>query len=700
MSDQSDPALLQKALEDALAPLEYLRLESDHLVIMDDLAEMVSGGFSDVFCARLRTSSGEEDGDLVAVKQLRATGGSLQRTRTAVRLARELKVWAAAKHSNILPLVGFHLDVALNNAWLISPYEPNGNIATYLSSTQPDLTRRTALAADTAKGLAYLHSLSPPICHGDIKAANVLVNREFKAVLCDFGLSQMVQDDECGLTTSKGLKGSTRYLSPEIVKDESPRTLASDVWSWGCLLLEILFDKLPYSGAKNEYAILLDLAQQILPADPFSFSVSETMKNLFEKCWHPDPPSRPTIQQCLQSLIHQQHHMDAWKEHIMENTSEDIRGTLVDLPMELIPTKSKQEGRDWLAIVCPELPGFFQVNLRLRLGNCGRVRCLRFSDDGLSLATGGDFGVVRIYYIVSGEKECTLRHASGRDGSYKIRDVRFSPDASELITAETDGKIHLWDVTSRSVRYTFNGHKGFVLSIDVCWSSKWMVSCGADHTIRVWGLRGEEHRILRIHKRKRRSKSNLQCVAISPGGLSVAAAGHDACVYIWDRLSGELKRKFSREEDAVRAMSFGSGSSLLTASRCRQISRWILDSDRESSTLSRMSLDGDGSSSRDESPVESSRKALPADQVVRSVAISDDGSWVASATYDGQIRLTEVSSGITRCRILTTPGGYALGFDPKTNSTSGALASVQDSKVMIWEFCREGTMIPNEGNSS
>lgn len=695
MSEQPDQASLKKALDDALAPLEHLRLKSDDLIITDDSSDMVSGGFSDVFCARLRASNGEEDGTLVAVKQLRTTGASLQRMRTAVRLARELKVWASARHPNILPLVGFHLDVTLNNAWLISPYEPNGNVATYLASTQPDLTRRAALAADTAKGLVYLHSLSPPICHGDIKAANVLVNREFKAVLCDFGLSQMVQDDDCGLTTSKGFKGSTRYLSPELVKDEGPRTLASDVWAWGCLLLEILFDQLPYSGARTDYAVLLDLAQQILPADPYSLAVSETMKMLFEKCWDPEPPCRPTIHQCLQSLIHQQHHMDSWKEHIMENASDDVTGTLVDLPMELVPTKSKQEGRDWLAVVCPELSGVLKVNLRLRLGNCGRVRCLRFSDDGLSLAAGGDFGVVRIYYIVSGENECTLRHASGRDGSYKIRDLRFSPDASELITAETDGKIHLWDVASRSIRHTFNGHKGFVLSIDVCWSTNWMVSCGADHTIRIWGLRGEEHQVLRIHKRKRRAKSNLQCVAIAPGASSVAAAGHDACVYVWDRVSGELKRKFPREEDAVRAMTFASDSSLLTASRCRQISRWIVDSDRESSQISGMSLDREGSSGSDEAPGANSKKALPADQVVRSVTISDDGSWVASATYDGQIRLTDVKNGVTRCRILTTPGGYALGFDPRTNATSGALASVQDSKVMIWEFHREGTMEDN-----
>lgn len=107
MSEQPDQASLKKALvcsfsylflgaysshysscwglkDDALAPLEHLRLKSEDLVITDDSSDMVSGGFSDVFCARLRVSNGEDDGIIVAVKQLRATGASLQRMRTAV----------------------------------------------------------------------------------------------------------------------------------------------------------------------------------------------------------------------------------------------------------------------------------------------------------------------------------------------------------------------------------------------------------------------------------------------------------------------------------------------------------------------------------------------------------------------------------------------------------------------------------------
>lgn len=143
------------------------------------------------------------------------------------------------------------------------------------------------------------------------------------------------------------------------------------VFRLGLYAKQIIFDRLPYSGAKNDYAVLLDLAQKILPADPYTLPVSETMKNLFLKCWESEPPGRPSIQQCLQSLIHQQHHMDSWKELLLENTPEDVTGTLVDLPTDLVPTKSILEGKDWSAVVCPELSGVFGVNLRLRLGNCG-----------------------------------------------------------------------------------------------------------------------------------------------------------------------------------------------------------------------------------------------------------------------------------------------------------------------------------------
>lgn len=59
-------------------------------------------------------------------------------------------------------------------------------------------------------------------------------------MLCDFGLAKVINERPTGLTTTRSLKGSVRYLSPELLLADDPvHTLASDMWSWGCLLLEV-----------------------------------------------------------------------------------------------------------------------------------------------------------------------------------------------------------------------------------------------------------------------------------------------------------------------------------------------------------------------------------------------------------------------------------------------------------------------------
>lgn len=105
----------------------------------------------------------------------------------------------------------------------------------------------------------YLHRHDPPICHGDLKPvsadpkqmnrsllmsiqANVLINNKLDAVLCDFGLAKFINDSDTpsGLTTSRTIKGSIRYMSPElVVENDAKHTLASDIWAWGCTAFEV-----------------------------------------------------------------------------------------------------------------------------------------------------------------------------------------------------------------------------------------------------------------------------------------------------------------------------------------------------------------------------------------------------------------------------------------------------------------------------
>ncbi|KAG8949531.1 hypothetical protein FRC04_008464 [Tulasnella sp. 424] len=107
---------------------------------------------------------------------------------------------------------------------------------------------RVTIVMDVASGLIYLHGLVPPICHGDIKPAlansellqgNILITHEIRGMLADFGLSRALQANSTGLTTSKTIKGSLRYMSPELLIENASHTLASDVWAFGCVALEV-----------------------------------------------------------------------------------------------------------------------------------------------------------------------------------------------------------------------------------------------------------------------------------------------------------------------------------------------------------------------------------------------------------------------------------------------------------------------------
>lgn len=113
----------------------------------------------------------------------------------------------------------------------------------------------------------YLHGLASPTCHGDLKAVshpdistsalagpptegsllqrNILVTSHPRAMLCDFGLAKVLcdPDEPSGLTTSTSFRGTTRYMSPELLEDTARHSLPADIWAWGCVLIEVTWNQ-------------------------------------------------------------------------------------------------------------------------------------------------------------------------------------------------------------------------------------------------------------------------------------------------------------------------------------------------------------------------------------------------------------------------------------------------------------------------
>ncbi|KAG8912762.1 hypothetical protein FRC00_003837 [Tulasnella sp. 408] len=176
----------------------------------------------------------------------------------------------------------------MTTARFINPFMANGNIDVYLknSSVPASDSLRLKLLEDSLNGLIYLHSFSPPICHGDIKPDNVLVTDRVEAVLCDFGLARFTDGGPSGLTTSPTIKGSTRYMSPELFKEDAVHTLSSDIWAYGCLVLQQI--------------IMLALVQERSPDE--SGLQDDSLRPLLTKCWHRDSSARPSAPRCLPYL--------------------------------------------------------------------------------------------------------------------------------------------------------------------------------------------------------------------------------------------------------------------------------------------------------------------------------------------------------------------------------------------------------------
>ncbi|OAY83233.1 putative receptor-like protein kinase [Ananas comosus] len=197
------------------------------------------GGFGVVYRGAL------PDGSLVAVKKVldpQLDDGSGCGVAGDDEFHNEVEIISNLRHRNLVPLRGYC--IAHGDLFLVYDFMPNGSLDQHIfPSSHPapkTLTwpERRGIILDVAKGLAYLHyGVKPAIFHRDIKATNILLDREMRARVADFGLARRSRDGESHLTTR--VAGTRGYLAPEYAL-YGQLTEKSDVYSFGVLVLEVM----------------------------------------------------------------------------------------------------------------------------------------------------------------------------------------------------------------------------------------------------------------------------------------------------------------------------------------------------------------------------------------------------------------------------------------------------------------------------
>ncbi|KAF9462806.1 hypothetical protein BDZ94DRAFT_1260375 [Collybia nuda] len=155
-------------------------------------------------------------------------------------------------------------------------------------SREADLYR---FMQEIAKGMEYLHQNG--VLHGDLKAANVLVDDKLRCVISDFGQSEM-KSEAYRISGTPPPHGTLRWQAPELMSGLCQLTAEMDVYAYAILCIEILtMGRMPWALMDDEAVRHFVLKENSRPPIPNTRFNTPALQELLRLCWHNDPAVRP-----------------------------------------------------------------------------------------------------------------------------------------------------------------------------------------------------------------------------------------------------------------------------------------------------------------------------------------------------------------------------------------------------------------------
>jgi eukaryotic-like serine/threonine-protein kinase len=289
---------------------------------------LAEGGMGRVWLAH------RSDGLIERPVALKLPKGLESRPDLAQRIAREREILASLDHPHIARLYDAGVTVE-GQPYLALEYVEGEPIDRFAKERGLDTRARLRLFLQVAEAVAHAHSRL--VVHRDLKPSNILVNANGDARLLDFGIAKLLEEGEAretDLTKISGRALTLAYASPEQISGD-PLGVASDVYSLGVVLYELLTETRPYHPARETRGALEEAVLQAIPEKPSEVAAA--------------PESRQTLRGDLDTIL-----LEALKKKPEERYStvnefaDDVERYLKGLPVLAQPDRVLYRARKFV----------------------------------------------------------------------------------------------------------------------------------------------------------------------------------------------------------------------------------------------------------------------------------------------------------------------------------------------------------------